>query len=126
MFGDNILVTPKLNEPAIGQTTVDVVAILPDEANWFNYNTKLAASQSIMAMQYSDLEIGMWVKGGSILPILLHDNALSVLRAIDKPIKLEVFPNKDSLAIGYLVLDDGWSTKPNKSILNYLYQSDTL
>jgi len=68
----------------------------------------------------------MWIKGGSILPILLHDNALSVLRAIDKPIKLEVFPDQDLLAHGYLVLDDGWSTKPNKSILNFLYQSDTL
>ena len=46
-----------------------------------------------MDMKYSDLELGMWVRGGSILPILLHENALSVLRAISKPIKLEVFPN---------------------------------
>lgn len=93
MFGDSILVTPKLNEPASDQTTVDVVAILPNEVNWFNYNTKLAASESIMDMKYSDLDLGMWVRGGSILPILLHENALSVLRAISKPIKLEVFPN---------------------------------
>ena len=93
MFGDSILVTPKLKEPANGSTTVNVVAILPDGVNWFDYNTKLTATKSSMSMSYSDLELGMWVRGGSILPILLHENALSVLRAIDKPIKLEVFPN---------------------------------
>jgi len=54
MFGDNILVTPKLEEPEVaaegGETNVNVTAYLPDAANWFNYNTKLAATSSTMEM----------------------------------------------------------------------------
>lgn len=57
----------------------------------------------------------MWVKGGSIIPILNHLKELSLLRAIVNPIKLEVYADSSKTASGSLVLDDGWSTKLNKS-----------
>jgi alpha-glucosidase (family GH31 glycosyl hydrolase) len=61
------------------------------------------------------MEIPMWVKAGSIIPILEHNRELSLLRALDNPIALEVYADENQSACGRLVLDDGWSTKDEKS-----------
>ena len=66
------------------------------------------------------------MRGGAIIPILLHENALSVLRGINKPIKLEVYPNTENMAHGDLILDDGWSTKKDHSELHFDYASNVV
>ena len=54
--------------------------------------------------------MGIWVKAGSIIPVLNHQNELSLLRAIVNPIRLEIYSDNGH-ASGNLTLDDGWSTK---------------
>ena len=67
------------------------------------------------------MEMPVFYKAGSIIPILLHENSLSLLRAINKSISLEVYPTSQGVAEGSLVLDDGWSTKPDESRYAFKY-----
>ena len=64
--------------------------------------------------QYKDIEIPMWIKAGTILPILDHRRELSLLRAIKNPLALEIFVDEKQTAAGQLTTDDGWSTKDQK------------
>jgi len=57
----------------------------------------------------------VFYKAGSILPILLHNYELSLLRALKNNIGLEVYPTSAGVAQGSLLLDDGWSTKAEES-----------
>ena len=105
MFGDNILVAPKLND-------FEQIAYLPQESEWYNYNTKLFWTESSpYTGVWGLMEMPVFYKAGSIFTILLHENALSLLRAINNSICLEVYPTSSGNAEGNLVLDDGWSTK---------------
>lgn len=55
-----------------------------------------------------DDEFGTFVKAGTVLPILNYElGRMSILQAIDDPIRLEIYPASDSTASGYLYLDDG-------------------
>lgn len=76
MFGDSILVSPKLMSPKTSINTDpewSVYTILPESASWYNYNTKMIDTRSgQFTAQYTDMQIPMWVKAGSILPILDH------------------------------------------------------
>lgn len=65
----------------------------------------------------TDSELGVWIKAGTIIPVLLHGNELSLLRAFNNSIKLEVYLDSQSQASGKLVLDDGWSTKDERLYL---------
>ena len=69
----------------------------------------------------TDLELGLYVRGGSIVPILEHKRELSLLRAIDNPISLHVYLDDASSASGKLMLDDGLSTKPDKLVTAFNY-----
>lgn len=40
-----------------------------------------------------DMEQGLYVKGGSILPMLLHKRELSLLNAIKNNVGLEIYPD---------------------------------
>jgi alpha-glucosidase (family GH31 glycosyl hydrolase) len=51
----------------------------------------------------------VFVKGGSIVPILLHDDCMSLLSCINNPLRLEVYPDGDGYAESLLYLDDGES-----------------
>ena len=43
-----------------------------------------------------------------MFPILNYElGRMSILQAIDDPIRLEIYPASDSTASGYLYLDDG-------------------
>lgn len=42
----------------------------------------------------------MWVKAGTILPILDHNRELSLLRAIRNPLALEIFVDDKQTAEG--------------------------
>lgn len=72
----------------------------------------------------------MFVKAGSIIPIKLHEGALSLLRAMPKPIKLEIYLSQETYTgTGYLYLDDGHSfsykTKNQKLKMQYDFNSTT-
>lgn len=69
------------------------------------------------------MEMPVFYRAGSILPILLHENALSLLRAINKDLALEIYPTSQGYADGSLVLDDGWSTKTDESRYAFSYSS---
>ena len=72
MFGDDILVLPKL-------ITKDLQVTLPTSHNWYYLNSKqVEARKGTFTWTYDELEMPVWIKGGSILPILLHEGALSL------------------------------------------------
>ena len=70
----------------------------------------------------TDLDLGLYIRGGSIVPVLNHTRQLSLLRAIDDPISLHVFLDSTSSASGKLVLDDGLTTKDDKLVIDYSYK----
>ncbi len=51
----------------------------------------------------------MFIRGGTILPILLHDDCLALLDCIKNDIKLDVYLDQTNQAHGSLYLDDGTS-----------------
>ena len=51
----------------------------------------------------------MFVRGGSIIPILLHDGCMSLLPCMMNSIRLEIFLDKNGQAAGALYIDDGES-----------------
>lgn len=62
-----------------------------------------------------DLDQAVFVRGGSILPILNHEGCLAILDCISNSIHLEVYLDKNGKASGDLYVDDGRS---------FAYQSD--
>ncbi len=55
-------------------------------------------------------EPNFFIKAGSILPLLNHNKELSLLAALENPLRLRVYLDEYGAATGTLVLDDGWST----------------
>lgn len=103
MFGDSILVSPKLKSPTgRAQAKWSVSTTLPASASWYNYITKRIETNSgqQFVAEYKDIEIPMWVKAGTILPILDHKRELSLLRAIRNPLALEIFVDEKQTAEG--------------------------
>ena len=86
-------------------------ALEQTSTDWFNH----------IQRNLTDLDLGLYIRGGSILPILNHTRELSLLRAIDDPISLHVFLDSSSSASGKLVLDDGLTTKNDKLVIDYSY-----
>jgi alpha-glucosidase (family GH31 glycosyl hydrolase) len=77
MFGDSILFAPKLEEP------VDHINLIPvnlPAGNWYNFNTgNSVTGPSSFLIKLDATEIGLFFKGGSILPILAHQRELSLM-----------------------------------------------
>ena len=122
MFGDDILVSPKLT------SSYYVSTALPPTESWYNYNTEMLETRSgTISETYPVMDIPMWVRAGSILPILNHSRQLSLLRNIDSPICLQVFTNSSSSAQGTLVLDDGQTLNETLTEFKFtLYSFGTL
>ena len=55
----------------------------------------------------TDLEQAVFVRGGSVLPILLHEDCMALLPCIRNPVRLEVYLDENDEASGDLYLDDG-------------------
>ena len=78
MFGDAILVAPKLQESELtpAYEIVDKVLVyLPQSADWYYYFTKHLEPKEdslIKTKVIPEDEQGIFVKAGSILPIKLH------------------------------------------------------
>lgn len=55
------------------------------------------------------MEQATFIKGGSIVPILLHEDCLALLTCYQNPIRLEVYLDENDSAKGWLYTDDGTS-----------------
>jgi len=116
MLGDSMLVAPKIKTPtdfhnSLGLQEVDYQ--LPSGSTWYNYYSKKVegANGNLVTRNVPDLEQVVYIKGGSVLPILLHDNCFALKKCIANKIKLEVYLDSDSKATGTLYTDDGVSFK---------------
>ena len=121
MLGDSMLVAPKIKTPddfldSLGMQEVEYM--LPSGFKWYNYYTKKteegtsapdAANTGTVTRHVSDLEQVVYIKGGSIIPILLHDNCMALTKCVENAIRLEVYLDDDSNAAGSLYTDDGVS-----------------
>jgi len=126
MFGESMLVSPKLSRPNANNLW-EVTTTLPDSADWYNINTRMVDTRTeSFTDEYTDLGMAVWIMAGSIIPVLNHQNELSLLRAINNPIRLEIYLDEEGSAAGTLVLDDGWSTKLDHSSFTLNYSIDNV
>lgn len=114
MLGDSLLVAPKIKTPSdfldsLGMQEVDYT--LPKDSTWYNYYSKKteAGTSASVTRNVPDLEQVVYVKGGSVLPILLHDNCFALSKCLTNKLRLEVYLDSDSKATGSLYADDGVS-----------------
>ena len=82
-------------------------------------------------MLLENLEVALYVKSGSVIPVKLHNRAQSILRTIRAPIRLDIYLSGDGeQAEGLLYLDDGesfrYQTNKEKALIKYTYQSGKL
>ena len=82
---------------------------LPESHGWYEHFTKRLVTENRQELHLTyDQCCGLYVKAGSVVPIKLHDGALSLERAHTMPIRLEVYLDPVSQsASGNLYLDDG-------------------
>ena len=114
MLGDSLLVAPKIKTPepfldSLGMQEVEYS--LPKDSTWYNYYSKKseAGTSNAVTRNVPDLEQVVYVKGGSILPILLHDDCFALKKCISNKIRLEVYLDADNKASGNFYADDGAS-----------------
>lgn len=114
MLGDYMLVAPKVTVPSAeldeGQMQ-EVTYTLPSSASWYNYYTKEQQSTTGQAITqlFSDLEQAVFIKGGAIMPVLLHDDCMAISKCIFDKIRLDVYLDSNGQASGSLYTDDGVS-----------------
>jgi alpha-glucosidase (family GH31 glycosyl hydrolase) len=82
---------------------------LPADGTWYNYFSKEIEEGVGFKKELALKEMLVYIRGGSIIPIKLHNNRLSLVRAFFMPIKLEVYPDILGKATGHLFFDDGVS-----------------
>ena len=106
----------------------EVKYLLPETESWYNYFSKRVAENTgdWVTVALPDLEQAVFVRGGSILPILLHDDCPSILSCISNDVRLEVYPDAQGQAEGTVYLDDGSSyefqdTDKGSARLNFSY-----
>lgn len=103
MFGDDILVAPKLFKSPyeanyfrspLGTIYYKTPVYLPKDVLWYYWYDKssyLQGEGSNTTVLIRDDEQGVFVRGGSILPIKLHQGEESITHAKDKDINLEIY-----------------------------------
>lgn len=113
MFGSDMLVAPKLGEPisfsSVMNGIYNTTVYLPPASDWYFYNTKgfIAGSADNQYVVIGDDEFGTFIRAGAILSILNYEiGRLSILHAINDPLRIEVYPDSTSTASGQLYLDD--------------------
>ena len=85
MFGRDILVVPRLN-----LENPKIWVELPTSRKWFSFKTK-EEFEGKGFLNFQLHEQAIFVKYGTILPILLHRNELSIIEALENPIRLEIY-----------------------------------
>jgi len=112
MFGRSILVCPKLTpknvtSPDYGDEYFIVNCTLPltemwggdpasaYPARWYDMWTKKDRFGSLdpFVMEIPDILQGLWARGGSIIPIMLHDKEMSVIQMLNNSISLHIYPD---------------------------------
>lgn len=156
MWGDSILVAPKLKKALYKQHkyffprseddqdkwwSVDVY--LPSrferefDTQWYSYTSKLKVLPDdlrdgwLFNLLLENLEFSLFVRSGSIIPIKLHKGAQALLRTMAMPLRLDVYLSGDgAYAEGLLYLDDGesfrYQTKNEKALIKYQYFKNKL
>lgn len=114
MVGNSLLFAPKVTKPTeiLSQMQLqEVNYYLPVESRWFNYQTKVENTKvgQWQTQLFTDSEQALFVRGGSIIPILQHDDCMAILACIQNEITLEVFIDQNGNSYGNLYLDDGES-----------------
>ena len=108
MIGDSLLFVPKLHSSnkkdsdlydplRINDKHYEVEVLLPYKEIWYNYFSKTKETES--SEKFTKL-LGLndnllYVRGGRILPIKLHNTKLSLIRSFFMPIRLEIFLDRD-------------------------------
>lgn len=91
---------------------------LPVGVNWYYYYSgmMIAGSNTTMTIPVADNEQGVFVREGSIIPLLNYErNRMSLLEAINDPVTLLIYQDSSHTATGDLYLDDG---QTNNYLLN--------
>jgi len=116
MFGSSLLVAPKVIKPEgvlEHMHMQEVVYALPLNEVWYHLQSKAVQLSTPdgewVTRALSDLEQAAFVRGGSILPILQHDDCMALLPCMRNDITLEVYPDASGNALGSIYLDDGFS-----------------
>lgn len=114
MFGDSILVAPKVTRPTGVYENMhkqEVKYLLPESETWYNYYSKAQVDNTSdwVTTALPDLEQAVFVRAGTVLPILLHEDCPSILSCINNDVRLEVYPDANEMAFGSMYLDDGSS-----------------
>lgn len=119
-----------------GTTPVEVY--LPPNEEWYDFYSKYSMPHvdGFQRVHVADQEQGTFVRCGTILPMLnmVHTKPrLSLLSAIDDPVRLEVYPCHNKAdgphAIGTLYLDDGEShhyRHNERTRVHYIYDGNTV
>jgi len=136
MWGDSILVAPKLGTPkklsAAMNGIYNVTVYLPPADNWYVKDNKelLMGDSEVQHIVVGDGEYPTFIKAGSIIPILNYEaGRMSILQAIDDNLRLEVYPSTDAKASGMLYLDDYTSHRYQDgeyTLVNYSYDGSIL
>ena len=147
LWGSNILVFPKLHAPdfviherdlsdrfEIQRKAYPIYPYLPgvdyngNKVTWYDSLTRtLEPMDGLLPKKYLSLkQIQFFYRGGSIIPIKLHYNKLSLLRVQFHPIALEIYLDHNQKAEGQLYLDDGISFKYRDegkfNVMNYRFE----
>ena len=80
---------------------------LPDSELWYNYYTKQREDHPKQTVILNDLEQAVFIRGGSVLPILEHEGCLALLQCFQNQVRFEVYLDDNREAQGELYLDDG-------------------
>lgn len=116
MFGDSIMVSPKITTPTEVLEKLhlqEVTYMLPSGVQWWNYYSKQVQEGTgyNITVSLPDLEQAVFVKGGSIIPILQHDGCLALSECLENKINLEVYLDENLEASGQVFFDDGETFK---------------
>jgi len=123
MLGDSLLIAPKVTKPTAQLSELEMTQVtfaLPENHYWYHFDTKVK-NTNLGAWQthlLTDLEEAVFVKGGSVLPILQHADCMSLLPCMQNAVTLELFLDADDNAVGSLYVDDG-------ETLSYLTDSES-
>ena len=136
MLGDKMLVAPKLKTPSEELEKAQRQAVqymLPTSDIWYNYYSKKLESTAKDAWTYTnlpDLEQAVFIKGGSVLPILGHEGCMALTKCINNTISLEVYLDSEGKATGEIYTDDGvsYNTKMSKdyALTGFLWEKSSL
>ena len=136
MFGDSLLICPKLTNSTIDSQSGDHIfpidCIFPKESLWYFWYAPLAfqGSSERQLLELNDLEQGIWVNGGSIIPSLYRFDAMSLLHALTNPMSLGIYLDEKREASTQIYIDDGqtfeYQTDQQSSLVEFKFTQNTL